>query len=110
MKLNKAARRDEVPKDLLKCLGETGISMLHQIADEIYQNGEWPKEMMESTFIPLPKKPKATDCSNFRTISIMNHSTKIVLRVIMNRMKKIIHEVSEMQLCPTKAQGTLYMY
>ena len=107
MKQNKAAGRDEVPTELIKCLGETGIGMLHHLADEIYEFGEWPKEMMESTFIPLPKKPKATDCSNFRTISIMNHSTKIILRVIMNRMRQIIHEeVSEMQFGFMPDKGT----
>ena len=63
--------------------------------------------MMESTFIPLPKKPKATDCSNFRTISNMNHSTKIVLRVIMNRIRKTIHEeVSEMKFGFMPDKGT----
>ena len=107
MKQNKAAGRDEVPTELLKCLRETGIGMLQHLADEIYEFGEWPKEMMESTFIPLPKKPKATDCSNFRTVSIMNHSTKIILRVIMNRMRKIIHkEVSEMQYGFMPDKGT----
>ena len=107
MKQNKAAGRDEVPTELLKCLGETGIGMLQHLADEIYEFGEWPKEMMESTFIPLPKKPKATDCSNFRTLSIMNHSTKIILRVIMNRMRKIIHEeVSEVQFGFMPDKGT----
>ena len=72
-KTDKAVGNDEIPVEMIRNLGNTGLDMLQIIFNEIYESVKWDNEMMESRFIPLPKKTKATDCSNFRTISIMNH-------------------------------------
>ena len=98
MKTDKAIGNDEIPVKTIRNLGNTGLDMLQKLFNDVYESGKWDNEMMESTFIPLPKKPKAIDCSNFWTISKMNHSTKILLRIIINRMKNAIHaEVNECQ-------------
>ena len=107
MKTDKAIGNDEIPVETIRNLGKTGLDMLQKRFNEVYESGKWDNEMMESTFIPLPKKPKAIDCSNFRTISIMNHSTKILLRIIINRMKNAIHaEVNECQYGFMPDKGT----
>ena len=107
MKTDKAIGTDEIPVETIRNLGNTGLDMLQKLFNEVYESGKWENEIMESTFIPLPKKPKAIDCINFRTISIMNHSTKILLRIIINRMKNAIHaEVNECQYGFMPDKGT----
>ena len=107
MKTDKAIGNDEIPVETIRNLGNTGLAMLQKLFNEVYESGKWDNEMMESTFIPLPKKPKANDCSSFRNISIMNHSTKILLRIIMDRMKFAIHaEVNESQYGFMPDKGT----
>ena len=107
MKTDKAIGNDEIPVETIRTLGNTGLDMLQKLFNEAYESGKWDNEMMESTFIPLPKKPKAIDCGNFRTISIMNHSTKILLQTIINRMKNAIHaKVNEFQYGFMPDKGT----
>ena len=64
----------------------------------IYNSGMIPTEMKHSVFITLPKKPKAMICTEFRTISLMSHVTKLLLKLIQQRMaNKIDKEVSRLQ-------------
>ena len=66
--------------------------------NKIYEEGKVPQELRHSVFIALPKKPKAQDCENFRTISLMSHVTKILQKVLLNRMKGTLRaEIAECQ-------------
>jgi len=75
--------------------------------NKTYESGELPQGMLRSTFIAVPKKPKAVECSQHRTISIMSHITKILLRVIMMRIRnKIKSEIAEEQCGFVEGKGT----
>ena len=81
-----------------KALGEFTIDKLTIFFNKIYSSGYIPDGMIKSIFITLPKKPKATECGDYRLISLMPHITKIFLRVILNRIKSRINiEVGEEQ-------------
>jgi hypothetical protein len=82
MRDKKATGDDDVPGDVLKLLGEDGLRLMTQMINSIYVTGEWPRDFIEVTMIALKKKPKATKCSDHRTISIISHAAKIVARIL----------------------------
>ena len=71
---------------MLKLLESFGVEKLTDLYNEIYNTGVFPEELLKSVYITLPKQPRATDCSNFRTISLMPHALKIFLKVIQARI------------------------
>ena len=98
MKNNKATGPDEIAVEQIKNLGEFGIEKLTLILNEIYDSGEFPEDLSKSIFITLPKKPGAIECELYRTISLMSHTTKILLHVLMNRARnKLKPEISDVQ-------------
>ena len=107
IKDNKAMGPDEIPTEILKILTENHIDLLVELFNEIYDTGEIPKEWLISEFIPIPKKPNAMKCEEYRTISLMNHILKVFLRVIHERVyKKLDDRIAENQLGFRKGFGT----
>jgi len=78
---------DDVPAELFKAGGETGLDRMHRICVAIWETGEWPEEWTFSTFIPLPKKGDLKQCENYRTIALVSHASKILLRIILERIR-----------------------
>ncbi|MCH9665805.1 MAG: hypothetical protein K0U41_08180 [Gammaproteobacteria bacterium] len=98
MKRNKAAGPDEIVTEMITALEEFGIEKLTEVVNEIYDSGEIPDDLSKSIFIALPKKPGATECELHRTISLMSHIIKLILRIIMIRARnKIRPEIGEQQ-------------
>ena len=92
---------------MLKALDDGPIEKLTQLCNEIYNTGYWPKDLKESIFIPIPKKPKATRCQEYRTISIMSQVTKLLLKIVMDRMKmKVEAELDDAQSGFRQGKGT----
>ena len=87
LKNNKATGTDLIPAEMLKALDDGPIGKLTQLCNKIYNTGYWPKELKDSIFIPIPKKPKPTRCQEYRTISIMRQVTKLLLKIVMDCMK-----------------------
>ena len=83
----KATGPDEVPAELFKAGGETVLDRMHRICVAIWETGEWPEEWTFSTFIPLPKKGDLKQCANYRTIAHVSHASKILLRIILERIR-----------------------
>ena len=98
MKNNKAPGPDEITVEQIKGLEEFGIEKLTFIFNKICDSGEIPEDLSKSIFITLPKKPDAIECELHRTISLMSHTTKILLRVLINRARsKLKPEISNVQ-------------
>lgn len=93
MRRRKATGDDDIPSDLLKELGEKGVKALTRLINKIYVTGEWPKDFLEVTMIPLQKKKNAKKCSDYRTISLISHAAKIMTRILTKRIEKKIEEV-----------------
>jgi hypothetical protein len=81
MRDKNATGDDDVPGDVLKLLGEDGLRLI-QLITNIYKTGEWFKDFTEVTMIALKKKPEATKCSDHRTISLIAHTAKIIVRIL----------------------------
>src|SRR6267154_2030669 len=87
MKEGKAVGVDEIPAEMLKSLGEKAIQELCDICQNMYEEGKWPDDFTTTTMIPLPKKNNAVNCSDYRTISLICHASKIMLKVLTKRIE-----------------------
>ena len=99
MKKVKAAGPDNVPREVITALQETGVEEKTKLLNIIYETGKLPDDFTKSVFMALPKTPSTTECEQHRTISLMSHLTKLLLRVLMCRMRNNNRpEISEMQI------------
>ncbi|GFO09942.1 RNA-directed DNA polymerase from mobile element jockey-like [Plakobranchus ocellatus] len=108
MKNGKATGPDNIPVEIIKALDNLGIDLTTKLLNAIYDSGTIPEDLCKSAFIVQPKTPGATECELHRTISLMSHFTKILLRDLMLRMRKSIRpEVSPKQFgfMPDKGTG-----
>ena len=87
MKEGKAAGVDEIPAEMLKSLGEKAIQERCDICKDMYEEGKWPDDFTRTAMIPLPKKNNAVNCSDYRTISLICHASKIMLKVLTKRIE-----------------------
>ena len=96
LKQGKSAGVDNVQAELVQAGGEDVITALTTSCNKIWQTGEWPTPWTHSLVITLPKKGNLQQCQNYRTISLISHPRKVMLKIILNRLKpqaeKIIAE------------------
>ena len=103
----KAPGDDEITAEMLQALDDIGLDKITELCNKIYDTGYIPDDMKRSTFIALPKKAKAVNCTDFRTISLMSHVTKILLKIILHRNSAAIdREIGENQSGFRKGKGT----
>ena len=93
LKKGKSAGVDNIPAELVQAGGETMIDVLTEICNRIWRTGEWPTPWTQSLIITLPKKGNLQLCQNYRTISLISHSSKVMLKVILNRLKPQAEEI-----------------
>ena len=93
LKEGKSPGIDNVPAELLKHGGETVVSIFTKLCQKIWETKQWPKEWTQSLVIPLPKKGNLKQCQNYRTISLISHPSKILLKVILKRLKSKAEEL-----------------
>ena len=87
MKKNKAVGVDNIPAEFWKVLGESGMKELIGLCKEIYEQGVWPEDHTRVIMMPLQKKPNAVECEDHRTISLISHASKILLKVLTRRIE-----------------------
>ena len=96
LKKGKSAGVVNIPADLVQAGGGDVITVLTTICNKIWQTGEWPTRWTQSLIITLPKKGNLQQCQNYRTVSLISHTSKVMLKIILNRLKpqaeKIIAE------------------
>ena len=87
LKPGKSAGVDNIPAEPIQAGGETMIDTLLYICNKIWQTGEWPTSWTQSLVITLPKKSNLQQCQNYRTISLISHAGKVMLKILLNRLK-----------------------
>jgi hypothetical protein len=98
---------DEIPAEMWKASGEEGIDIMWRLCKVIWRDEEWPRDWSRAVFIPLPKKGNLKECCNYRTISLITHASKVMLKIILNRMKgKLEQEISITQAGFREGRGT----
>ena len=77
---NKASGGDGIPVELFQILKDDAMKVLHSICQQIWKTQQWPHDWKRSVFIPIPKKGNAKECSNYCTISLVSHISKVMLK------------------------------
>ncbi|KAI0238708.1 GATA zinc finger domain-containing protein 1 [Lamellibrachia satsuma] len=93
LKKGKSAGIDNIPAELVQTGGEALITTLTTICNKIWQTGEWPTPWTQSLIITLPKKGNLQMCQNYRTISLISHPSKVMLKILLNRLKPQAEEI-----------------
>ena len=107
MKNNKATGPDNIAVELVKELNDFGVEKVAAIANKIYNTGHISSDLSKSVVITLPKQSGASECELHRTISLMSYITKLIPRILLNRMEtKIRQEISQEQNAYMKGKGT----
>ena len=83
------------------------MNVLHAICQQIWKTHQWPQDWKRSVFIPIPKKGKAKECSNYPTIALISHDSKVMLKFLQARLQQYVnHEFSDVQTGFRKGRGT----
>jgi hypothetical protein len=104
---NKATGVDELPIELIKAAGEATITALTALCQQIWESNVLPQEWRGSLFLPLLRKGDLRWCSNYRTIALIPHASKIILRIVQGRLATYIErEISDEKAGFRKDRGT----
>ena len=93
LKMGKSAGVDNIPAELVQAGGDAMIDILTTICNKIWKTEEWPTTWTQSLVITLPKKGNMQLCQNYRTISLINHPSKVMLKIIINRLQPQAEEI-----------------
>ena len=85
--MNKASGGDEIPVALFQILKDDAVKVLHSICQHIWKTQQWPEDWKMSVFIPIPKKGNAKECSNYHTIVLISHVSKVILKILQARLQ-----------------------
>ena len=85
---NRASGGDGIPVELFQILKNDAVKVLHSICQQIWKTQQWPQDQKRSVFIPIPKKGNAKDCSNYRTIALISHAIKVMLKILQARLQQ----------------------
>ena len=77
---NKTSGGDGMPAELFQILKDDAVKMLHSTCQKIWKTQQWPQDWERSVFIPIPKKSNAKECSNYCTIALISHASKVMLK------------------------------
>ena len=83
------------------------VEVLHSICQQIWKTQQWPQDWERSVFIPTPKKGNAKECSNYHTIALISHASKVMLKILQARLQQYVnHELPDAQAGFRKGRGT----
>ena len=88
--MNKASRGDGILAELLQILKDDAVKVLHSICQQIWKTQQWPQDWKMSVFIPIPKKGNVKECSNYHTITLISHASKVVLKILQVRLQQSV--------------------
>ena len=80
--MNKTSGGDRIPAELFQILKDAVVKVLHSICQQIWKTQQWPQDWKRSVFIPVPKKGNAKECSNYCTIALISHASKVMLKLL----------------------------
>ena len=105
--MNKVSGGDGIPVELFQILKDDAVKVLHSICQQIWKTQQWPQDWKRSVFIPIPKKGNAKECSNYRTIALISHTSKVMLKILQARLQQYMNcELPDVQAGFRKGRGT----
>ena len=104
--MNKASGGDGIPVELFQILKDDAVKVLHSICQQIWKTQQWPQDWKGSVFIPIPKKGNAKECSNYHTIALISHTSKVMLKILQARLQQYVNcELPDDQASFRKGRG-----
>ena len=104
---NKASGDDGIPDELFQILKNNVVKMLHSICHQTWETQQWSQDWKRSVFIPIPKKGNAKGCSNYCTIVLSSHASKVMLKILQLRLQQYVNqELPNIQAGFRKGKGT----
>ena len=105
--MNKASGGEGIPVELLQILKDDAVKVLHSLCQQIWKTQQWPQDWKMSVFITIPKKGNAKECSNYHTIALISHASKVMLKILQDRLQQYMnHEFPYVQAGFRKGRGT----
>ena len=87
----KASGGDGIPAELFQILKDDAVKVLHSICQQICKTQQWPWDWKRSVFILIPKKGNAEECSNYCTIALISHASKVMLKILQVRLQQYVN-------------------
>ena len=104
---NKASGCDGIPVELFQILKDDAVKVLHSICQQIWKTQQWPQDWKRSVFIPIPKKGNPKERSNYRTIALISHASKVMIKILQARLQQYVNwELPDVQSGFRKGRGT----
>ena len=105
--MNKASGGDGILVELFQILTNDAVKVLHSVHQPIWKTQQWPQVWKRSVWIPVPKKGNAKECSNYRTIALISHASKVMLKILQARLQQNVNqELPDVQAGFRKGRGT----
>ena len=105
--MNKASGGDGIPVELIQILKDDSVKVLHSTCPQIWKTHQWPQDWKRSVFIPIPKKGNPKECSNYCSIALISHGSKVILKILQARLQQYVNrELPDVQAGFRKGRGT----
>ena len=89
--VNKISGGNGIPVELFQIMKDDAVKVLHSICQQIWKTKQWPQDWKKSVFISIPKKVNAKECSNYRTIALISHTSKVMLKILQARLQQYMN-------------------
>ena len=104
---NKVSGGEGIPVELFQILKGDAVKVLCSLCQQIWKPQQWPQDWKRSVFIPIPKKGNAKECSNYRTVALTSHVSKVMLKILQARLQQYMNcELPHVQAYVRKDRGT----
>ena len=105
--VNKASGGDGIPVELFQILKDDAVKVLHSICQQVWKTQQWPQDWKRSVFTSIPREGNAKECSNYRTIALISHTSRVMLKILQARLQQYVNcELSDVQARCRKDRGT----
>ena len=105
--MNKASGGDGIPVELFQILKDDAVKVLHTICQQIWKTQQWPQDWKRSVFLPIPQKGNAKECSNYRTVALISHASKDMLKIFQASLHQYLNrELPDVQVGFRNGRGT----
>ena len=102
--MNKASGDDGIPAELFQILKDYIVKVLHSVCQKMWKSQQRPQDWKRSVFIPIPKKGNAKECSNYHTVALVSHTSKLILKILQGRLQQYVKNVQIFKLDLEKAE------
>ena len=104
---NRASGGDGIPAELFQILKDDAVKVLHSLCQQIWKTQQWPQDWKRSVFVAIPKKGNAKECSNYHTIGLNSHTSKVMLNILQARLQQYLNcELPDVQAGFRKCRRT----